>query len=56
LDADTFGGNEQEMPLDQLGAMGVVTYVVPAQSDISLMLGPSGVRGDSLLEREGVGV
>ncbi|HUF52933.1 MAG TPA: DUF58 domain-containing protein [Dehalococcoidia bacterium] len=55
LDADTFGGKEQELPLDQLGAMGVVTYVVPAQSDLSLMLGPSGIRGDSLLEREPAG-
>lgn len=55
LNADTFGGEEQELPLDQLGAMSTVTYVVPAQSDISLMLGPSGVRGESLLEREAVG-
>jgi uncharacterized protein (DUF58 family) len=55
LDADTFGGEEQEMPLDQLAAMGVITYTVPAQSDLSLMLGPSGVRGHSLLEREAAG-
>jgi uncharacterized protein (DUF58 family) len=56
LDPGTFGdGDEGELPLGQLAAMGVVSYVVPAESDISIMLGPAGVRGDSLLEREPVG-
>ena len=55
LDPDSFGGEEAEPPLGPLAALGVVSYVVPARSDISLMLGPSGVRGDSLLEREPAG-
>jgi hypothetical protein len=56
LDAGSFAGEDSELPLDQLGAMGVVTYVVLAKSDLSLMLGPSGIRGDSLLEREAAAV
>jgi uncharacterized protein (DUF58 family) len=55
LDAGSFEGAETTPPVDQLAAMGVITYVVRAQSDLSLMLGPSGVRGDSALEREAVG-
>jgi uncharacterized protein (DUF58 family) len=55
LDGESFGGEEAEPPLGPLAALGVVSYVVPARSDISLMLGPSGVRGDSLLEREPAG-
>jgi uncharacterized protein (DUF58 family) len=56
LDGGSFAGEDSELPLDQLGAMGVVTYVVPARSDLSLVLGPSGIRGDSLLEREAAAV
>ncbi|MEX0682818.1 MAG: DUF58 domain-containing protein [Dehalococcoidia bacterium] len=57
LDPGSFGGSEEgALPIDRLAAMGIVTYVVPAQCDLSLMLGPAGVRGDSILERQPVGV
>ena len=36
------------MPVDALAASGVVTYVVRAQTDISLMLGPAGITGEAV--------
>jgi uncharacterized protein (DUF58 family) len=47
LDPETFGKkNPGELPVDALAAASVVTYIVRAQSDISLMLGPAGIMGD----------
>ncbi|MEO8458370.1 MAG: DUF58 domain-containing protein [Chloroflexota bacterium] len=47
LDAESFGKETAgPMPTESLAAMNVVTYVVRAQSDISLMLGPAGIVGD----------
>jgi len=57
LDPATFGAADTgEPPTDGLAALGVVTYVVRGQSDISLMLGPAGVVGDGMPERQMAGV
>jgi hypothetical protein len=57
LDPGTFDGlGEAKLPTDELAALGVVSYVVNAQSDISLMLGPSGIVGDEKPERHVMGV
>ncbi len=57
LDPGTFDDlGEANLPTGDLAALGVVTYVVRGQSDISLMLGPSGVVGDEKPERQPVGV
>lgn len=55
LDGHSFGGPEVTLPLDSLMASNIVTYVVRAGSDIGLMLGPAGVAGDSLPQRQKVG-
>ncbi|HET9476662.1 MAG TPA: hypothetical protein VFP63_04155, partial [Dehalococcoidia bacterium] len=55
LDAHSFGGLEVALPLDSLMASNIVTYVIRAGSDIGLMLGPAGVSGDSLPQRQKVG-
>jgi len=53
LDAESFGRKDVgTMPTDTLAAMNVVTYVVRGQSDISLMLGPAGIVGDSMTAPE----
>jgi uncharacterized protein (DUF58 family) len=44
------------LPIDELLAGNVLTYVVPAQSDISLMLGPAGLAADAAPERQRVAV
>jgi uncharacterized protein (DUF58 family) len=58
MDARSFdAGKDRSAPtrgddrLDELAAMGVVTYQVRAGADISLVLGPSGIVGDSGRER-----
>jgi N-acyl-D-aspartate/D-glutamate deacylase len=57
LDPATFGDEDAEPPpTDGLAAAGVVTYVVRGQSDISLMLGPAGIVGDEVPERQMAGV
>jgi uncharacterized protein (DUF58 family) len=57
LDPSTFGDEEDlELPTDELAALGVVTYIVRGQSDISLMLGPAGIVGDEKGERQMAGV
>lgn len=56
LDPNSFGGPEVELPLDSLLASNVLTYVVRAGSDLGLMLGPAGVTGDGLPQRQKVGV
>jgi uncharacterized protein (DUF58 family) len=57
LESESFGADASgDIPANELAASGVVTYVVRAQSDISLMLGPAGVLGDSpTLDRQAVG-
>lgn len=57
MDPESFGRKDAgELPADDLAASGVVTYLVRAQSDISLMLGPAGVVGEGATERQVVGV
>ena len=57
LDPSTFDdADASPLPTDGLAAAGVVTYVVRGQSDISLMLGPSGIVGDEVSERQMAGV
>lgn len=56
LDPSTFGEEEADLPTDELAALGVVTYIVRGQSDISLMLGPAGIVGDEKPERQMAGV
>lgn len=57
LDPSTFGDEADiELPTDELAALGVVTYIVRGQSDISLMLGPAGIVGDEKGERQMAGV
>jgi uncharacterized protein (DUF58 family) len=52
LDAASFGANEAPaLPLESLAAIGVPAYTVRAGSDISLMLGPAGLAGESTYER-----
>ena len=46
------GEGEAELPLEALAASGVLTYVVRAESDISLMLGPAGVVSTGAPERQ----
>ena len=55
LDGHSFGGPQTNLPLDSLLASNIVTYVVRAGSDIGLMLGPAGVAGDNLPQRQKVG-
>lgn len=45
------GENETELPIEALAASGVLTYIVRAGSDISLMLGPVGLAGTGAPER-----
>jgi uncharacterized protein (DUF58 family) len=57
LDPATFGDEDAgSLPTDGLAAAGVVTYIVRGQSDISLMLGPAGVAGEGVPERQLAGV
>jgi hypothetical protein len=42
------------LPTDELLAGNVATYIVPAQSDISLMLGPAGMVAGAAPERHSV--
>ncbi len=57
LDAASFGTEDEvQPPLEALAASGVLTYVVRCGSDISLMLGPAGVVGDTYPERQKAGV
>lgn len=57
LDPATFDDEDAgPLPTDGLAAAGVVTYVVRGQSDISLMLGPAGIVGDEVSERQMAGV
>jgi hypothetical protein len=57
LDAESFGkARAGPLPTDALTAAGVVTYVVRGQSDISLMLGPSGVVGEAIPDQQRVAV
>jgi hypothetical protein len=57
LDPESFGGSEgTKQPIDELLAGNVLTYVVPAESDISLMLGPAGLAGEATPERQKVAV
>jgi hypothetical protein len=52
LDARSFGSEEDwELPLEGLAAIGVPAYVVRCGADISLMLGPAGLAGESTYER-----
>jgi hypothetical protein len=44
------------MPIDQLLAGNVLSYVVPCKSDLGLMLGPAGLIGDSAPEHQTVAV
>jgi len=52
----TAAADAQQLPIDDLMAGNVVTYVVPAESDISLMLGPAGLAADAAPERQRVAV
>jgi uncharacterized protein (DUF58 family) len=53
LDAESFGkANAGRLPADELAALNVMTYIVRAQSDISLMLGPAGVVGEVIATTE----
>jgi uncharacterized protein (DUF58 family) len=56
LEPHSFGGPNLPLPLDSLLASNVLTYVVRARSDIGLMLGPAGVTGENLPQRQKVGV
>lgn len=57
LDAISFRGDGvAPVPLEALTASGVLAYVVTNGSDISLMLGPAGVTGGLLNERQAAGV
>jgi uncharacterized protein (DUF58 family) len=64
LDRDSFieanGGQAEPggegLPTDDLMAGNVATYIVPAESDISLMLGPAGMVAGGTAERERAGV
>ncbi len=57
LDGESFGKKDAGTPpTDALATAGVVTYVVPAQSDISLMLGPAGVVGEGIPDQQRVAV
>jgi len=55
LEPHSFGGPAAPPPLDSLVASNVLTYTVRARSDIGLMLGPAGVTGDNLPQRQKVG-
>jgi uncharacterized protein (DUF58 family) len=44
------------LPIDELLAGNVLTYVVLCKSDLGLMLGPAGLVGDSTPERQAVAV
>jgi len=48
--------DETGLPIDELLAGNVLSYVVPAKSDISLMLGPAGLAADAAPERQRVAV
>ena len=52
----TAAADAQQLPIDELLAGNVLTYVVPAESDISLMLGPAGLAADAAPERQRVAV
>jgi uncharacterized protein (DUF58 family) len=53
LDAVSFGADTRpELRVDALTALGVPSYTVPCGSDISLMLGPSGMAGQASPERQ----
>jgi uncharacterized protein (DUF58 family) len=45
-----------KLPVDELLAGNVLTYVVPCKSDLGLVLGPAGLVGDSAPERQTVAV
>ncbi len=45
LEPESFGNSGVALPLEALSASGVLTYVVPCRSDLSLMLGPAGLAG-----------
>ena len=48
------GGPQPEgLPLEALAATGVLTYIVRSGSDLSMMLGPAGVVGQTGTERRG---
>ncbi len=52
LDSVSFGAQDRPaLPLETLSAIGVPAYIVRSGSDISLMLGPAGMAGDSAPER-----
>jgi uncharacterized protein (DUF58 family) len=53
LDAVSFGADTRpELRVDALTALGVPSHTVPCGSDISLMLGPSGMAGQASPERQ----
>jgi uncharacterized protein (DUF58 family) len=61
LDAETFAQASGDttgsaaaspLPTDELLAGNILSYVVPAKSDLGLMLGPAGIIGDSATERQ----
>jgi uncharacterized protein (DUF58 family) len=61
LDPESFAGAGERpqgapegasLPIDELLAGNVLTYVIPCRSDIGLMLGPGGLVGDSVPERQ----
>jgi uncharacterized protein (DUF58 family) len=63
LDPESFAGAGERpqgapegasLPIDELLAGNVLTYVIPCRSDIGLMLGPGGLVGDSAPERQKV--
>jgi len=57
LEPGSFGlDGTPPLPLEELAASNVLTYVVPCGSDISLMLGPAGLAAISAPERRMAGV
>ena len=57
LEPESFGGSQGvALPQDTLLASGILTYVVPSGSDISLMLGPTGIVGEGAADRQKVAV
>ena len=54
---ESFGGSQGvALRQDTLLASGILTYVVPSGSDISLMLGPTGIVGEGAADRQKVAV
>jgi uncharacterized protein (DUF58 family) len=52
LDAGSFGAEEAAaLPLEGLAAIGVPAYVIRCGSEISFMLGPAGLAGETAYER-----